>query len=289
MRQASDRFREPSRGASRESEGARVMERRGLQVAVALTVLIALSLTAGCGIVRYKKRVETSQIEFKIVRKADPNLPKGMEVVDKPGETGVKEVVFQDTFAMGRLLSSTKKGTKIVRPAVDKVILFGQSDKATGLIFRYGRAKVVVANVKRKTSAQDSSGRDMPADDYLTITYRFDNSGGDVPVALEGYSFPIQFPGCPNIKSKTHGCVGWLEPSENPSATQKTAGDTSSKVVSVEAGAQKLGSLTYDLSYKKPGKNASVKGPKDIGLWQLNYRAVFPLIKGWNGSFNEGK
>lgn len=282
MSQASDR----SQGGSR---WAKVPVRRGLQVAITLTVLMALTLTAGCGILRYKKRVETSQIQFKIVRKADPNLPKGMEVVDKPGETGIKEVVFQDAFAMGRLLSTSKMGTKIVRPAVDKVILFGQSDKATGLIFRYGRAKVVIANVKRKTTAQDSSGRDMPADDYLTITYRFDNSEGDVPVVLEGYSFPIQFPGCPNLKSKLHGCVGWLEPSENPSATQKTAGDIASKVVNVEAGAQKIGSLTYDLSYHKPGKNTSVKGPKDIGLWQLNYRAVFPLIKGWNGPFNQVK
>jgi resuscitation-promoting factor RpfB len=75
--------------------------------------------------VRYRTEVRTVPLAPPVVRKSDPNVTKGTQVVDKPGKAGVQRVTYLVVYVSGREAGRTTKGTQVVSPAQPKVVRVG--------------------------------------------------------------------------------------------------------------------------------------------------------------------
>jgi resuscitation-promoting factor RpfB len=60
-----------------------------------------------------------------VIRKSDPNLTKGTQVVDKPGRAGLQRVTYLVVYVSGKESARTAQRTQVVSPAQPKVVLIG--------------------------------------------------------------------------------------------------------------------------------------------------------------------
>jgi uncharacterized protein YabE (DUF348 family) len=75
--------------------------------------------------VRYQTLVRTVPLAPPVVRKPDPKLTKGTEVVDNPGKAGVQRVTYLVVFVSGRESGRTAQKTQVVSAAQPKVVRVG--------------------------------------------------------------------------------------------------------------------------------------------------------------------
>jgi len=75
--------------------------------------------------VRYQTLTRNVPLAPPVVRKSDPNLTKGTQVVDKPGRAGLQRVTYLVVFVSGRETSRTTQHTQVVTPAQPKVVRIG--------------------------------------------------------------------------------------------------------------------------------------------------------------------
>ncbi len=75
--------------------------------------------------VRYQTLVRNVPLAPQVVRKADPNLTKGTEVVQNPGRAGVQRVTYLVVYISGKESGRTAQRTQVITPAQPRVVRVG--------------------------------------------------------------------------------------------------------------------------------------------------------------------
>src|SRR5699024_1425117 len=73
-------------------------------------------------VITTEKRTETQDIDFKVERIANPDLPKGEERVVQDGVMGVIEFIYEQTFKNGVLVDEVLISENITLKHVNKII-----------------------------------------------------------------------------------------------------------------------------------------------------------------------
>lgn len=108
----------------------------------------------------------TEAIEFKVVKRRNPDLPKGQERVMEPGRNGLREVTEEVVRADGKVESRRALSERIVRKPVDRVVEVGTKSVAS--------SSPRPANTSVRGSVQEgkASWYDHPGDDPMTAAHR---------------------------------------------------------------------------------------------------------------------
>lgn len=110
---------------------AGVLERLGIGLGPEDRVVPGLDAAPVAGgqiiVQRITRTTETRSlaIDFKTVKKRNPDLPKGTERVAEPGKKGLREVTEEVVRADGKVESRRALSERIVRPPVDRVVEVG--------------------------------------------------------------------------------------------------------------------------------------------------------------------
>lgn len=73
-------------------------------------------------------KVETA-IPFKVIKTVNSRLPRGREIVKKPGQAGIKIQTFQVTYLGGKEVARKLISSKIARKPVNQLVLVGSKRK----------------------------------------------------------------------------------------------------------------------------------------------------------------
>jgi uncharacterized protein YabE (DUF348 family) len=151
---------------------AGVLERLGIELGPEDRVVPGLDAAPVAGgqilVQRITRKVETrtEAIDFRTVKKRNPDLPKGEERVVEPGRKGLREVTEEVVRADGKVESRRAVSQKVVRPPADRVVEVG-----TKRVERSTRPSAGVTNGPNYQEGK-ASWYDHPGADPMTAAHR---------------------------------------------------------------------------------------------------------------------
>jgi len=75
--------------------------------------------------VRYRTVIRNVPLPPPVLRRSDPNLTKGTQVVDKPGRAGLQRITYLVVYISGRESGRTTQRTQVVTAAQPRVVRIG--------------------------------------------------------------------------------------------------------------------------------------------------------------------
>lgn len=163
-----------------------------------LTGEITDGTTITVGRVEYVERVETEDIPFEIVTKADPEMYEGETVEKATGLVGKKEVIYKDKFVDGELISSEVIEESVIDEPITRVVVIGAKKRPA--LIKFANNLEPISKLDKPSYVElDSNGLPVNYVDYYegqSTAYTGDpyTASGRVPMQGHVAVNPNMFP-----------------------------------------------------------------------------------------------